>query len=75
LTPIDSDRTHLRFVHHLNEEAKSEEIGPGWEYYLDRLGAAMSGNSMPDWDDYWPSLASAYANQTSAPESSPDPVA
>jgi uncharacterized protein YndB with AHSA1/START domain len=74
LTPIDSDHTHLRFVHHLNEEAKSEEIGPGWEYYLDRLGAAMSGNSMPDWDDYWPSLASGYANRTSAAESSPDPV-
>jgi hypothetical protein len=21
-------------VHHLDEDAKSEEVGPGWEYYL-----------------------------------------
>jgi uncharacterized protein YndB with AHSA1/START domain len=75
LTPIDSDHTRLRFVHHLDEEAKSEEIGPGWEYYLGRLVAAMNGSPMPDWDDYWPSLGSAYADQTAAPESSPDPVA
>jgi len=50
-------------------------MGPGWEYYLDRLAAAMHGNAMPDWDDYWPNLASAYADPRSAPESSPDPVA
>jgi hypothetical protein len=48
-------------VHHLDTEANSEEIGPGWEYYLDRLIAAMNGNPMPDFDDYWPNLASAYA--------------
>jgi hypothetical protein len=35
--PIDSNHTRLRFVHHLNEEAKSEEVGPGWEYDLDRM--------------------------------------
>jgi hypothetical protein len=34
-------------VHHLDKEAKSEEMGPGWEY-LDRLAAAMNGNAMPD---------------------------
>ncbi len=75
LTPIDSNHTRLRFVHHLDEEAKSKEIGPGWEYYLDRLVAAMNGSRMPDWDDYWPSLGSAYADRTAAPESSSDPVA
>ena len=57
LTPIDSDHSRLRFVHHLDEEAKSEEVGPGWEYYLDALVAAMNGNPMPDFDDYCPSLA------------------
>ena len=66
LTPIDSNHTRLRFVHHLDEEAKSEEVGPGWEYYLDALVAAMDGNPMPSFDDYWPSLASAYADGTSA---------
>jgi uncharacterized protein YndB with AHSA1/START domain len=72
LTPIDSNHTRLRFVHHLDDEAKSAEIGPGWEYYLDALDAAMTGNSMPDFNDYWPSLAAAYADQTSAPD--PHPV-
>ncbi|HEU4907663.1 MAG TPA: SRPBCC family protein [Propionibacteriaceae bacterium] len=66
LTPIDSEHTRLRFVHHLDEAANSEEIGPGWEYYLDRLVAAMNGNRMPDFDDYWPSLASAYGDPRSA---------
>jgi uncharacterized protein YndB with AHSA1/START domain len=74
LTPIDSDHTRLVFVHHLDKAANSEEIGPGWEYYLDALVAAMNGNPMPDWDDYWPDLAAAYADPRSAPESSPDPV-
>jgi hypothetical protein len=74
LTPIDSNHTRLRFVHHLDQEAKSEEVGPGWEYYLDALVAAMDGNPMPSFDDYWPSLASAYADRTS-PESSPNSLA
>ena len=38
LTPIDSNHTRLRAAH-LDEEAKSEEVGPGWEYYLDALVA------------------------------------
>jgi uncharacterized protein YndB with AHSA1/START domain len=61
LTPIDSNHTRMRFVHHLNESDKSEEVGPGWEFYLDRLMAATDSTAMPDWDDYWPALASAYA--------------
>jgi len=47
VTTNDSNHTRLRFVHHLDEEAKSEEVGPGWEYYLDRLVAAMNDNPMP----------------------------
>ena len=67
LTPIDSNHTRLRFVHHLDEEAKSEEVGPGWEYYLDALTAAMTSNPMPDFNDYWPSLASAYTDLIPGP--------
>jgi hypothetical protein len=74
LTPIDSNHTRLRFVHHLDEEAESAEIGPGWEYYLDGLVAAMNGDPVPNFDDYWPSLTAAYADQPPAPDSSPDPV-
>jgi uncharacterized protein YndB with AHSA1/START domain len=66
LTPIDANHSRLRFVHHLDEKANSAEIGPGWEYYLDRLVAAMNGDPMPDFDDYWPSLASAYADPPTA---------
>jgi len=66
LTPLGSDQTRLRFVHHLDQEANPEEVGPGWEYYLDRLVAAMTGSAMPDFDDYWPSLAPAYADNQSA---------
>ena len=29
-------------------------VGPGWEYYLDRLVAAQAGNRMPDFDNYFP---------------------
>ena len=61
LTAIDANHTRLRFVHHLDEAANPEEIGPGWEYYLDRLLVAMNGGAPPDWDDYWPALAPAYA--------------
>jgi hypothetical protein len=28
LTPIDSTHTRLRFVHHLDEDAESQEVGP-----------------------------------------------
>ena len=34
--------------------------GPGWEYYLDRLLAAFSGDAMPDFDDYYPANAAHY---------------
>jgi uncharacterized protein YndB with AHSA1/START domain len=30
-------------------------IGPGWEYYLDRLMAAVNGGAAPNFDDYFPS--------------------
>lgn len=69
LTPVDSSHTRLHFVHHLDEEANPEEVGPGWEYYLDRLLAAMSSTPLPEFDDYWPSMSSAYAGRTAARES------
>ena len=61
LTPIDGNSSRLRFVHHLDDQANPEEVGPGWEFYLDRLVASMDGSPTPEWDDYWPSLSAAYA--------------
>ena len=42
------------FVHRLTEPYDPTSIGPGWHYYLDRLGAALSGGTLPEFDD-WPS--------------------
>lgn len=38
------------------------EIGPGWEYYLDQLDAAISGDTLPNFDDYYPAQRSYYEN-------------
>jgi uncharacterized protein YndB with AHSA1/START domain len=43
------------------EDAPS--VGPGWEYYLDRLGASLSGGDVSaiDFDrDYYPAMADHY---------------
>lgn len=42
------------FVHRLAEPDDPSSIGPGWHYYLDRLGATLSGGAMPEPED-WPS--------------------
>ena len=67
LEPLGPDRTRLTFVHHLTGDARAEQIGPGWEYYLDRLHAVRTDRPMPDFADYWPSMGAHYAGQ--------DPVA
>ena len=40
----------------------AESVGPGWEYYLDRLVAAESGGDPAslDFDDYYPSQSEHY---------------
>ncbi len=54
--------TLLTFVHHLAEPYDASSIGPGWQYYLDRLGAVLTGEQVPaDLDEYHPALADAYA--------------
>ncbi|CAN5299474.1 hypothetical protein BH20ACT5_BH20ACT5_01480 [soil metagenome] len=53
--------TTLVFIHRLAEPYDATGVGPGWHYYLDRLGAVVSGAPVPDvWDDYWPALREAY---------------
>jgi hypothetical protein len=50
--------TSLRFVQVLAPGATGVEmaasVGPGWEYYLDRLGAALAGTDVDgiDWEAY-----------------------
>src|SRR3954469_16179359 len=41
----------------------AESVGPGWEYYLDRLGAVLIGGDVTaiDFDrDYYPAMAAHY---------------
>ncbi|MGW0182878.1 SRPBCC family protein [Nocardia sp. NPDC003345] len=55
-------RTELVFTHHLDSDEKVAEVGPGWEYYLDALGASRSGTALPDFGDYYPAMRDHYAN-------------
>ena len=40
--------------HRLDNARLAGEVGPGWEYYLDRLVAAVGESPMPDFADYYP---------------------
>ena len=58
----DGTATVLRLVHHLAEPYDASSTGPGWQFYLDRLTAVLTGGEVPDaWEDYWPALSEAYA--------------
>lgn len=52
--------TVLTFVQHLDDEALVAEVGPGWEYYLDRLVASRDGTPPPEFDDYFPAQKAYY---------------
>ncbi|HEX5944940.1 MAG TPA: hypothetical protein VFY82_01625 [Acidimicrobiales bacterium] len=60
--------TELRFVHHLDADANAAEVGPGWEYYLDRLVASRAGAPPPDFDDYYPAQSAYYEQQQTTVE-------
>lgn len=42
--------TVLVFRQVLPEGLSPADAGPGWHWYLDRLGAVLSGGPMPDWE-------------------------
>jgi uncharacterized protein YndB with AHSA1/START domain len=52
--------SELLFVHRLSEPEALGDVGPGWQYYLDRLDAALTGGTMPAWADYYPALRETY---------------
>ncbi len=64
-------RTTVRFSTSVADSLDASDIGPGWEYYLDRLGADVAGQPMPEFDAYFPSQqgyyqdAIAHARETS----------
>lgn len=59
--------TIIFFTQRLANAADAASIGPGWEYYLDRMIAARSGNPVPIWDDYYPAFAPYYTRVALSP--------
>ena len=53
LTPA-GERTELRFTMHAVDPATIGGVGPGWEWYLDQLIAAMSDAPLPRFEEYFP---------------------
>lgn len=53
--------TVLHFQQVLPAGFAVSDAGPGWHWYLDRLGASLSGTAFPDWDDYHPALVARYS--------------
>ncbi|MDH6235547.1 SRPBCC domain-containing protein [Cryobacterium sp. CG_9.6] len=44
----------------LRTAAEVATVGPGWDYYLDRLVAYRTGKPFRQWDAYYPALATQY---------------
>ena len=62
------DTTMLVFGQRLNPGEDVGSIGPGWEYYLDRLVAVRQGKDAASvaWDRYFPALQPAYEKLVAA---------
>ena len=54
--------TTLTFAQEVVDAKLAESVGPGWDYYLDRMVAAETGGDLDaiDFDDYYPRLAAHY---------------
>jgi uncharacterized protein YndB with AHSA1/START domain len=54
--------TTFTFSQRVEDGFPVENVGPGWDYYLDRLVAVEAGRDVGEivWDDYYPALADHY---------------
>jgi uncharacterized protein YndB with AHSA1/START domain len=54
--------TTLTFAQEVVDVELAESVGPGWDYYLDRMVAAETGGDLAaiDFDDYYPAFAAYY---------------
>jgi len=61
LSEVDGVST-LTFAQRVDDAEMASSIGPGWEYYLDRLVAAENGRDVEavSWDDYYPAQSAHY---------------
>lgn len=57
--------TTLTFTQVVTGDVDVSDVGPGWEFYLDRLAAAEAGDQLPDFDDdgYLAAMQAHYAAQ------------
>lgn len=57
--------TTLTFAQNVPDLKMAEGVGPGWDYYLDRMVAAETGRSVESivFDDYSPSMAQYYLGE------------
>lgn len=57
--------TTFTFSQSVPEPTMAESVGPGWDYYLDRMVAAETGGDPGslDFDDYYPRLADHYRSE------------
>lgn len=61
----NGNATELTFLQPMDPEfsiGMLPDVGPGWEYYMDRLVAAVAGDDADkiSWDDYYPALREPY---------------
>ncbi|MFC0533706.1 SRPBCC family protein [Phytohabitans kaempferiae] len=63
LSEVDGG-TEVRFTQHLADAEGIQEVGPGWEYYLDLLVAARAGTPPVRFDDYYPAQKAYYEGLT-----------
>lgn len=57
--------TTLTFAQSVPDPAMAESVGPGWDYYLDRMVVAESGGDVAAvvFDDYYPALSGHYKDE------------
>jgi uncharacterized protein YndB with AHSA1/START domain len=54
--------TTLTFAQEVTDLTLAESVGPGWDYYLDRMVVAEGGGDLGavDFDDYYPAFTEHY---------------
>lgn len=52
--------TTLTLANRLQSPADAASMGPGWDWYLDRLVAARARREMPAWETYYPAFSPYY---------------
>ena len=64
LSPGPEDSTRIEFDHdHTGMTEPTGDLGPGWEYYLERLAVALDGGDPDtvDWAEFHPALTGHYS--------------